>query len=170
MQMNKLFTETGFKWLWITIVFLIIDQVSKYLVVDSFYLGESLNILPFFDLRYVQNPGAAFSFLADQDGWQRWFFTIIAAVASVIFLVWLARTPKSNALLSIALAFMLSGAMGNLIDRALFGYVIDMLDFHIAGKHWPVFNIADSAIFIGAALMIFDSFKNGDSSNKAEIK
>jgi len=170
MQMKKLFTETGFKWLWITIVFLIIDQVSKHLVVDSFYLGESLNILPFFDLKYVQNPGAAFSFLADQDGWQRWFFTAIAFIASIVFLVWLAKTPKSNPLLSIALAFMLSGAMGNLIDRALFGYVIDMLDFHIAGKHWPVFNVADSAIFIGAALMVFDSFKNGDSAKKTEIK
>ena len=137
---------------------------------NSFYLGESLNILPFFDLRYVQNPGAAFSFLADQDGWQRWFFTAIAAIASIVFLVWLAKTPKSNPLLSVALAFMLSGAMGNLIDRALFGYVIDMLDFHIAGKHWPVFNIADSAIFIGAALMILDSFKNGDSAKKTETK
>ncbi len=168
--MNKLFTETGFKWLWITIVFLILDQVTKQLVVGSFSLGESLNILPFFDLRYVQNPGAAFSFLADQDGWQRWFFTAIATIASVIFLVWLAKTPKSNPLLSVALAFMLSGALGNLIDRALFGYVIDFLDFHISGKHWPAFNIADSAIFIGAALMIFDSFKNGDSEKKAEIK
>ena len=170
MKMNKLFTETGFKWLLITFVFLIIDQVSKYLVVNSFYLGESMNILPFFDLRYVQNPGAAFSFLADQDGWQRWFFTAIAAIASVVFLVWLAKTPKSNALLAIALAFMLSGAMGNLIDRALFGYVIDMLDFHVAGHGWPVFNIADSAIFIGAALMIIDSFKNGDSKKKAETE
>jgi len=170
MKMNKIFTETGFKWLWITVVFLIIDQVSKYLVVSSFDLHESMNILPFFDLKYVQNPGAAFSFLADQDGWQRWFFTIIAAVASVVFLVWLAKTPKSNALLSIALAFMLSGAMGNLIDRALFGYVIDMLDFYIGSYSWPVFNVADSAIFIGAALMIYDSFKNGDSAKKAEIK
>ena len=168
--MNKLFTETGFKWLWLTVLFLILDQVTKHLVVNSFYLGESLNILPFFDLRYVQNPGAAFSFLADQDGWQRWFFTAIAAIASIVFLVWLAKTPKSNPLLSVALAFMLSGAMGNLIDRALFGYVIDMLDFHIAGKHWPVFNIADSAIFIGAALMILDSFKNGDSAKKTETK
>lgn len=168
--MNKLFTETGFKWLWITILFLVLDQVTKQLVVNSFYLGESLNILPFFDLRYVQNPGAAFSFLADQDGWQRWFFTVIAAVASVVFLVWLSKTPKTNVLLSISLAFMLSGAAGNLIDRALFGYVIDFLDFHIAGKHWPAFNVADSAIFIGAALMIFDSFKNSDSEKEAEIK
>ena len=167
MKMNKLFTETGFKWLWITVFFLVLDQITKQLVVNSFDLYESMNILPFFDLRYVQNPGAAFSFLADQDGW---FFTIIAAVASVVFFVWLAKTPKTHVLLSIALAFMLSGAMGNLIDRALFGYVIDMLDFHIAGKHWPVFNIADSAIFIGAALMILDSFKNGDSEKKSEIK
>ena len=147
-----------------------LDQITKQLVVNSFDLYESMNILPFFDLRYVQNPGAAFSFLADQDGWQRWFFTIIAAVASVVFLVWLAKTPKSNPLLSVALAFMLSGAMGNLIDRALFGYVIDFLDFHVAGKHWPAFNVADSAIFIGAALMILDSFKNGDSEKKSEIK
>nr|WP_197517686.1 signal peptidase II [Colwellia sp. PAMC 20917] len=167
--MNKLFTETGFKWLWLTVLFLIIDQVTKQLVVNSFDLYESMNILPFFDLRYVQNPGAAFSFLADQDGWQRWFFTIIAAIASVVFLVWLAKTPKNNALLSIALAFMLSGAVGNLIDRALFGYVIDFLDFYIADNHWPAFNVADSAIFIGAALMIFDSFKNGDSAKKTEI-
>lgn len=170
MQMNKLFTETGFKWLWITIVFLIIDQVTKQLIVGSFDLGESMNILPFFDFRYVQNPGAAFSFLADQDGWQRWFFTVVATIASVVFLVWLAKTPKSNPLLSIALAFMLSGALGNLIDRALFGYVIDFLDFHIAGKHWPAFNVADSAIFIGAALMIYDSFKNGESEKNAETK
>jgi len=168
MKMNKLFTETGFKWLWITFVFLILDQLTKQLVVNAFDLYESMNILPFFDLRYVQNPGAAFSFLADQDGWQRWFFTIIAAIASVVFLVWLAKTPKSNVLLSIALAFMLSGAMGNLIDRALFGYVIDFLDFHVAGKHWPAFNVADSAIFIGAALMILDSFKNGDSAKKTD--
>jgi len=166
--MNKLFTETGLRWLWLTVVFLILDQVTKQLVVSSFNLGESLNVLPFFDLRYVQNPGAAFSFLADQDGWQRWFFTAVAAIASVVFLVWLAKTPKSSVLLSLALAFMLSGAAGNLIDRALFGYVIDFLDFHIAGSHWPAFNIADSAIFIGAALMIFDSFKNGEAEKKAE--
>ena len=170
MQMKKLFTETGLKWLWLTVVFLILDQVTKQLVVSSFELGESLNILPFFDLRYVRNLGAAFSFLADQGGWQRWFFTAIAAIASVVFLVWLAKTPKSNVLLSLALAFMLSGAAGNLIDRVLFGYVIDFLDFHIAGKHWPAFNVADSAIFIGAALMIFDSFKNGDSEKKSENK
>lgn len=168
--MNKLFTETGFKWLWLTVVFLILDQVTKHLVVNAFFLGESLNVLPFFDLRYVQNPGAAFSFLADQDGWQRWFFTAVAAIASAIFLVWLAKTPKSQILLSLALAFMLSGAMGNLIDRVLFGYVIDFLDFHIAGKHWPAFNIADSAIFVGAALMIIDSFKNGDSAKDVNKK
>jgi len=155
---GNVFTETGLRWLWLTLVCLILDQVTKQWVVGSFELYESVNVLSVFSLTYVQNPGAAFSFLADQDGWQRWFFTAIAAIASVIFVVWLAKTPKSQTLLSIAFALMLSGAMGNLIDRALFGYVIDFLDFHWSGYHFPAFNVADSMIFIGAALMILDSF------------
>ncbi len=156
--MNNFFTDTGLRWLWLTLVCLILDQVTKQLVVGSFELGESINVLPIFSITYVHNLGAAFSFLADQGGWQRWFFTAIAAIASIVFIVWLAKTPKSQTLLSIAFALMLSGAMGNLIDRALFGYVIDFLDFHWSGNYFPVFNIADSMIFIGAALMILDSF------------
>ena len=155
--------NSGLRWLWLTLIWLIADQVSKHLVVSNFYLGESINILPFFDLTYVHNLGAAFSFLADQGGWQRWFFTAIAAIASIVFTVWLAKTPKTQTLLNIAFALMLSGALGNLIDRVLFGYVIDFLDFYIGSSHWPVFNIADSMIFIGAALMIIDSFKNDQS-------
>jgi signal peptidase II len=152
--------NSGLSWLWLTLIWLIADQVTKQLVVSNFELFQSVNVLPFFNLTYVQNPGAAFSFLADQDGWQRWFFTVIAAVASIVFGVWLAKTPKNQVLLNIAVALMLSGALGNLIDRVLFGYVIDFLDFYIGNKHWPAFNIADSMIFIGAALMIIDSFKN----------
>ena len=152
--------NSGLSWLWLTLIWLIADQVTKQLVVSNFELFQSVNVLPFFNLTYVQNPGAAFSFLADQDGWQRWFFTVIAAVASIVFGVWLAKTPKNQVLLNIAVALMLSGALGNLIDRVLFGYVIDFLDFYIGNKHWPAFNVADSMIFIGAALMIIDSFKN----------
>jgi len=152
--------NSGLSWLWLTVLWLIADQVTKQLVVNNFELFQSVNVLPFFNLTYVQNPGAAFSFLADQDGWQRWFFTAIAAIASIVFSVWLAKTPKSQTLLSISIALMLSGALGNLIDRVLFGYVIDFLDFYIGNKHWPAFNVADSMIFIGAALMIIDSFKN----------
>lgn len=166
--MKKLFTETGLRWLWLTLVFLVADQVTKQLIVSNMDLYESIDILPFFNLTYVHNLGAAFSFLADQGGWQRWFFTAIAAIASIVFIVWLAKTPKQQALLSAAFALMLSGAVGNLIDRVLFGYVIDFLDFYGFGYHFPAFNIADSMIFIGAALMIFDSFKNGESSKNTQ--
>ena len=164
MKINKLFTETGLRWLWLTLLCLIADQVTKQWVVGSFDLYESLEVLPIFSLTYVHNLGAAFSFLADQGGWQRWFFTAIAVIACIVFIVWLAKTPKSGTLLSIAFALMLSGSMGNLIDRALFGYVIDFLDFHWSGNHFPAFNIADSMIFIGAALMIVDSFTSNESS------
>jgi len=166
--MKKLFTETGLRWLWLTLIFLVADQMTKQLVVSNMDLYQSIDILPFFNLTYVHNLGAAFSFLADQGGWQRWFFTAIAAIASIVFIVWLAKTPKQQALLSAAFALMLSGALGNLIDRVLFGYVIDFLDFYGFGYHFPAFNIADSMIFIGAALMIFDSFKNGETSKKTQ--
>ena len=160
------FKNTGLIWLWLTCLFLIVDQITKHLTVSSMELYESIEVFSFFSITYVHNPGAAFSFLADQSGWQRWFFTVIAAVASIIFIVWLAKTPKENKLLSIAFALLLSGAVGNLIDRVLFGYVIDFLDFHIGNNHWPAFNVADSAIFIGAALMIFDSFLGNEKNDE----
>ena len=158
--------NSGFGWVWFTLLLLIADQVTKQLVVSHFELFQSVNVWPFFNLTYVHNPGAAFSFLADQDGWQRWFFTLIATIASIVFTVWLAKTPKTQTMLNIAFALMLSGALGNLIDRVLFGYVIDFLDFYIGNRHWPAFNIADAMIFIGAALMIIDSFKNDQSKNE----
>jgi len=168
--MLKNVKNTGLTWLWLTLLCLILDQVTKHLVVGSMELYESIQVLSFFSITYVHNLGAAFSFLADQSGWQRWFFTAIAAIASIVFIVWLAKTPKDHKLLSIAFALLLSGALGNLIDRVLFGYVIDFLDFYIGKNHWPAFNVADSAIFIGAALMIFDSFKNNKKDNVANTK
>ena len=165
--LKKLFNDTGLRWLWLTLLCLIIDQVSKQWVAGTFDYRETLSVLPFFNLTYVHNPGAAFSFLADQGGWQRWFFTAIAAIASIVFLVWMAKTPKQQRLLSIAFALILSGAVGNLIDRVLFGYVIDFLDFHWAGFHFAAFNIADSVIFIGAALMIFESVTNKEDNQEA---
>jgi len=156
--------SSGLTWLWLTVIALIIDQVSKQWVANSMALFDTIELLPVFSITYVHNPGAAFSFLADQGGWQRWFFTLVAFIASIVFAVWLAKTPKNQTILSIALALMLSGAMGNLIDRVLFGYVIDFIDFHWAGYRFPAFNIADSAIFLGAVLMVFDSFKK-DANN-----
>ena len=178
--MNNILTNTGLRWLWLTVIWLVLDQISKQWVANSMDLYQSVEVLPFFNITYVHNLGAAFSFLADQGGWQRWFFTAVAAIASIIFTVWLAKVPKEQTCLGLAIALMLSGALGNLIDRVLFGYVIDFLDFYAAGYHWPAFNIADSVIFVGAGLMIFDSFKipqsnsvesnNNDehSSNKAK--
>ena len=163
--MKNLFTQTGLRWLWLTLICLIADQATKQLIVSQMDLYQSIEILPFFNLTYVHNLGAAFSFLADQGGWQRWFFTAIAAIASIIFIVWLAKTPKQQALLSVAFALMLSGAVGNLIDRVLFGYVIDFLDFYYGKNRWPAFNVADSVIFVGAALMIWDSFTNKDTQD-----
>jgi signal peptidase II len=162
--------NTGLSWLWLTLLCLIVDQVTKHQVVGSMELYESIKVFSFFSITYVHNLGAAFSFLADEGGWQRWFFTSVAAIASIVFIVWLAKTPKNQKLLSIAFALLLSGALGNLIDRALFGYVIDFLDFYIGDNHWPVFNVADSMIFIGAALMIFDSFKNNNKDNEKNKK
>ena len=164
--MTNLFKNTGLRWLWLTLVCLVLDQVTKHWVAGSMELYQSITVFPFFNITYVHNLGAAFSFLADQGGWQRWFFTVIAAVASVIFVYWLAKTPKDNRNLGIAFALLLSGALGNLIDRMLLGYVIDFLDFYVGSYHWPAFNVADSAIFIGAALMILDSFINPSESNE----
>ena len=166
--MIKNVKSSGLSWLWLTLLLLIIDQVTKHLVTSSMDLYDSINVLPFFNITYVHNPGAAFSFLADQGGWQRWFFTAIATIASIIFVIWLAKTPKQNKLLCIAFAMLLSGAFGNLIDRVLFGYVIDFLDFYWNANHWPAFNVADSAIFIGAALMIIDSFTSSENNNEID--
>ncbi|WP_076420189.1 signal peptidase II [Colwellia sp. UCD-KL20] len=168
--MIKNVMNTGLSWLWLTLLCLVVDQVTKHQVVGSMELYESIQVLSFFSITYVHNLGAAFSFLADQGGWQRWFFTSIAAIASIVFIIWLAKTPKDKKLLSVAFALLLSGALGNLIDRVLFGYVIDFLDFYIGNNHWPAFNVADSMIFIGAALMIFDSFKNSDKESSASKK
>lgn len=160
MKLN--FKDSGLTWLWLTVIFLVLDQVTKQWIVQVFAYRETYAVMPFFNLTYAQNPGAAFSFLADQPGWQRWFFTAVSTIASIVFIVWMSRTPKANKLLGIGFALLLSGAVGNLIDRVLFGYVIDFLDFYVGTSHWPAFNIADSVILIGAGLMIIESFVNSD--------
>lgn len=165
MSVKALFSNTGLRWIWLAVVMLIADQVSKQMVVAMMDYRESIAVMPYFNLTYVHNPGAAFSFLADQGGWQRWFFTAIAFSVSIALVVWLAKTPKKDKFISIAFSLILSGAVGNLIDRFMFGYVIDFLDFYIGNNHWPAFNIADSAIFIGAAMMLIESFKGNDNQD-----
>ncbi len=145
-------------WLLISIVVIVLDQVSKYAITQSFTLGEGVAITSFFNLVLAYNTGAAFSFLANAGGWQKIFFAGIAVVASVV-MFYLLRKHHQERLFSFAISLILGGAVGNLIDRVVLGHVVDFLDFYAAGYHFPAFNVADSAITVGAALLIWDSFK-----------
>ena len=151
-------------WYGIAIVVVLLDQLTKQLVTSFFVYGDSYAITFFFNLVRVHNYGAAFSFLSDAGGWQRWAFSFVAIVVSVIIVAWLARLTYDKRLESLALALILGGALGNLWDRLTVGYVVDFLDFHLSGIHFPAFNVADSSITIGAMLLILDAFlseKNG---------
>jgi signal peptidase II len=153
--------SSGTGWLlWISIAVLIVvlDQFTKVLILGSFRHGESLPITSFFNLVRVHNPGAAFSFLADAGGWQRWFFTGLGIVAA-LFMVWMLRSHTGQRLFCTAISFILGGAVGNVIDRLLHGYVVDFLDFYWGRWHFPAFNVADSAITLGAILLILDELR-----------
>ncbi len=156
------------RWLWLSLVVVVLDQVSKQLIVSSFMLYEVLELLPLFNLTLAYNEGAAFSFLSDQPGWQRWFLSGVAAVATLVMILWLRGLKQHERLSAIALALIVGGAVGNLIDRLLFGYVIDFLDFYIGQYHWPAFNVADSAISIGVAVMLYEILFGGDEQNAAD--
>jgi signal peptidase II len=149
------------KWLWVSFLALVLDQVSKIAVTNSMELRESIDIMPFFNLTYVRNTGAAFSFLADAGGWQRWLFAGLALIISVAIGIWMTRLKQQEVLLAVALSLVLGGAVGNLIDRVAYGYVIDFLDVYYQSWHWPAFNIADSAICVGVFLMLLESFGIG---------
>ncbi|UAA39992.1 signal peptidase II [Paraneptunicella aestuarii] len=168
--MLKAFKETGLRWLWVAAIAFGIDQITKFMVLDGMELYQSIQIMPFFNLTHVHNYGAAFSFLSDAGGWQRWFFTLIAVSVSGLILWWLRQTSKEQVLLPIAFSLILGGAIGNLFDRLVHGYVIDFLDFYYQNYHWPAFNIADSAIFLGAAILILDAFKNPDPIDEEDDK
>ena len=142
---------------------LILDQLSKQLVASSFSLGESLNITTFFSWTYVQNSGAAFSLLADSDNSQRYLLLGISLIASLALIVWMHETAPTLRQRLLGQSILLAGAAGNLIDRALYGVVIDFIDLHYGGFYWPVFNLADSFIFIGVALLLFEGRQANDS-------
>lgn len=147
------------KWLWVSLLILVLDQASKITVDTYMHLYQSIALLPMFNITYVHNKGAAFSFLSEAGGWQRWLFTGLALVMSSMITVWLLRLQKQQTLMAVALSLVLGGAIGNLIDRILYGYVIDFIDVYYQSWHWPAFNIADSAICVGVGLMILDGFK-----------
>ena len=142
----------------------VLDQWTKQLAERYLVYGQSEPVLPFFDLQLVYNYGAAFSFLGEQGGWQRWLFTLIALLVSVVIAVWLWRLGSRQRLLALGLALILGGALGNLYDRVTLGYVIDFIAVYYQQYHWPNFNIADSAISCGAALLIIDMLVQGRKS------
>ena len=145
-------------WLWLSLIVFVLDQFTKYAITASFQIGESKYIVSWFNLVLAHNTGAAFSFLANAGGWQRGFFIVLTLTITAV-LLWMLRNNHRNRLLSIALALVVGGAVGNLCDRVLHGYVIDFVQWHVAGHYWPAFNVADSAICLGAALLILDSFR-----------
>ena len=154
----KLFVSLG-----IASFVLALDLISKFWVESTLEFGQIIPVTSFFNLVLTYNPGAAFSFLSDQPGWQRWFLSGIAMVAALLIL-FLLRKYQHEKLFCLSLSLILGGALGNLYDRILLGHVVDFLDFYMGNYHWPAFNIADTAIVIGAALMIFESFQSKESS------
>ena len=156
---NKLAPSLG-RWLALAALVLVLDQASKTWVLASYRLMESQSVTPFFNLVFVFNSGAAFSFLAGAGGWQKWFFVVLALVISV-WLLHMLRQHAAERLLPAALALILGGALGNVIDRLRFDAVVDFLDFYAAGYHWPAFNVADSAITLGVGLMLLHQFLCG---------
>ncbi len=141
-------------WLWLTLALIVADQITKYLADTHLDYGRSVAVLPFLNWTLVYNEGAAFSFLSSAGGWQRWVFTALALAVSALLVYWLRNTPRSHTWVAVPYALILAGALGNVIDRIRFGHVIDFVDVHWAGWHFPAFNIADSAISIGAAMLI----------------
>lgn len=142
-------------WLGLAFVVVLLDQFTKVLILGFYRLGDSTYVTSFFNVVRVHNHGAAFSFLADASGWQRWFFTVLGVVATGVML-WMIKSHPGQRLFCLALSFIMGGAIGNVIDRLLHGYVVDFLDFHSHGIHFPAFNVADSAISVGAACLILD--------------
>ena len=144
------------KWLWVTLCVIVLDLGSKSLASAHLTYALPVPVLPFFDLTLLHNPGAAFSFLASAGGWQRWFFATVAIGVCVVLLQWLRTTLASQWYMRLALTFIMGGALGNLYDRIIHGYVVDFISIHYAGWYFPAFNLADAAITIGAAILIID--------------
>lgn len=153
------------KWLWLSVIVIGLDQLTKYLASAGLQFHVPVPVMPSFNWFLAHNTGAAFSFLSDAGGWQRWFFIGLAALVMVIIVFWLKKLDRSQAWLAAALAMILGGAIGNVIDRIYHGYVIDFIQWYYQSYYWPSFNIADAAISVGAAILIIDGLF-GSASNK----
>ena len=158
--------KSGLSFLWLSAVAFILDLLTKYIVTQNFELYESVNILPIFNLTYARNTGAAFSFLADHSGWQKYFFIVLAIVISAVLVYFLKKNSASQKLQNSAYALIIGGALANMVDRAYNGFVVDFFDFYWQDWHYPVFNVADVAICIGAGLLALDAFKNSEKKKE----
>ena len=155
-------SESGWRWLPIAAFVIVLDQVTKIWVQRTFEYAESVTLLPVLNFTLRYNTGAAFSFLADASGWQRWFFSGLAVIVAVAIIVWLRRLDgRAQARLALSLSLIMAGALGNVIDRLYLGHVVDFIHVHWGDAHFPAFNIADSAITIGAILMLIDAYLDG---------
>ena len=155
-------------WYALALVIICLDQYTKNLASQGLDYGRPVEVFSWFNLTLQHNTGAAFSFLSDAGGWQRYFFSIVAAVISVILAVWLSRLNRAQWLLALSLSLILGGALGNLWDRLAMGYVVDFISVHYGGRYFPAFNLADSAISVGAACMLLDSFITRDAGRPGE--
>lgn len=155
------------KWLWVSVVVLLLDQCTKLLADAMLVLHQPVAVVPYLAMYKAYNSGAAFSFLGDASGWQRWFFVALAMIVIGVLVVWLRRLPAHEVRTSLALSLILGGAAGNLIDRLVYGYVIDFIDVYYDSWHWPAFNVADAAISVGAFLLLLDAFSGGRKKSPA---
>ena len=163
-------SKTGISFLWLSAVAFFFDLLTKYIVVKNFELYESINILPIFNLTYVRNYGAAFSFLADHGGWQKYFFIVLAVAISAMLVYFLYKNKAHQKLQNYAYALIIGGALANMVDRLYHGFVVDFFDFYWRDWHYPVFNVADIAITAGAGLLILDAFKNHDHEEQEKAQ
>jgi signal peptidase II len=150
------------KWLWISLLVIALDQITKQYAQAQLTPHEAVNLFPYFDWFLTYNTGAAFSFLAGAGGWQRWLFTLIAVVVSIVIVQWIRKLSGEEILTGLSLSLILGGAIGNLIDRVLFGHVIDFIQVWLGSYPFPAFNLADSAISVGAVLLILSSFTSSE--------
>ena len=154
------------KWIWLAAVVVVLDQLTKYIASTSLEMFKPVAVMPMFNWTLMHNTGAAFSFLANEGGWQRWFFAVIAVVVSVFLVLWIKQLEKHEKWQAIALALILGGAIGNVIDRVFLGYVVDFIDVYYKHMHWPAFNIADSAIVIGVVIIIIETVREYQAEKK----
>ncbi len=148
---------TILRWYILSAFVVLADQLTKNIVTENFLYGENLNVFSGVNLILIHNAGAAFSFLSDAGGWQRWLFLLISLIVSIILAAWLYRLKKTQFFMSLSLSLILGGAIGNLIDRVFLGYIIDFIDIFYKSYHWPVFNIADASITLGVAIFIINN-------------